>query len=163
MKIEYRYASIEDIENLITIHIEALGFYSKQSWIYALKDEQTVYKYYKEKLSHQLNSDHDYIYIALHNDEIIGYYTVTINRSNPIMEVAHTMVADDIYIKENYRKQGIATKFMNEMNKKAHSENIDRLIAFVATDNIPSNNLVKKFNFQVEGFYYYCNLGESHD
>ena len=51
----------------------------------------------------------------------------------------------------DYARKGIATKIVREAIYEAEKRNIKRLEAEVATENIPSIKLARKFNFKIEG------------
>lgn len=89
----------------------------------------------------------DLCFLALDENEIIGYITAQIGRVRRAMHSAYIVVG----IREKYRNQGIGTEFFKRLNEWAQEKKIVRLELTVLCTNKIALNLYRKNGFEIEG------------
>ena len=94
-----------------------------------------------------IDKDNNQLFIAVYNNEIVGYAYVKIITSSDSPEIYTEASISGIYIKENYRRQGIATKLINEAKKWCINKGVSYLKLNVLEGNRTALNLYKKLGF----------------
>lgn len=89
----------------------------------------------------------DLCFIAMDNNEIVGYIVAQVGAVRRIKHSAYIVVG----IREKYRNKGIGTEFFNKLNQWAEEKKIVRLELTVVCNNEIALNLYKKKGFEIEG------------
>ena len=89
----------------------------------------------------------DLCFLALDENEIIGYITAQIGRVRREKHSAYIVVG----IREKYRSQGIGTEFFKRLNEWAQEKKLVRLELTVLCTNKIALNLYRKNGFEIEG------------
>lgn len=108
-------------------------------------DNLTDYKI-KDYYKNQLNNPNKVIFGAFDKD-LIGYIyikKITMPNGPDKNDVA---LIDGLYVEEEYRNQGIATKLINEANNWCKEKNIKYLDIHVIDNNIIAKKLYQKLGF----------------
>ena len=87
------------------------------------------------------------LFIAVCNNEIVGYVYVKIITSSDSPEIYTEASISGTYVKENFRRQGIATKLINEAKKWCVNKGVSYLKLNVLEGNSTALNLYKKLGF----------------
>jgi GNAT superfamily N-acetyltransferase len=88
------------------------------------------------------------VYVALHNEVVVGYATIYIERfAMPMYNSDPLCVIGDMMIKEQYRKQGIGELFIEEAKKIAKEFSVKKLML-----NVFAKNQIAYGYFQQYGF-----------
>ena len=126
----FRKAELKDakeLDNLLTLLIEDEKNYDDK--VKPIK----VKKYY----CNYINDPTKYLYLCEDNKKIVGYiYTISIGGALKI---------DALFVKEDYRKKGIATKLINEIINYAKTNNIKYITINVLENNIKAKELYSKY------------------
>lgn len=126
--IKYRYASLKDFDEVQKIENEC--------FIEPYSTEDLHYEFEKNPVNK--------IIVAEDNGKVVGFidYLITFN-SSTIMQVAVT---------KSYRRYGIATQFLSEM-EKSFPKNIDDLVETITLEvresNEPAKNLYLKNGYKI--------------
>ena len=76
-------------------------------------------------------------------NEIVGYITYSKNWNN--------LHIDDLYVKDEYRKQGIASGLISDVYREATAQNYEYIHTDCDVDNIEVNALNIKMGFELVG------------
>ena len=93
-----------------------------------------------------INDNTKFLYLAEDNNEITGYIYGYFNKD----DTSDNKIAylDALFIKDEYRHQGIANKLIKEFKKWAKANNCPTMEVNVCSNNIKAKNLYLKNNFQ---------------
>ena len=104
-------------------------------------DPTFVVKNYFENL---YMKDNNLLLIAVENNNISGYIFVREIKEEGFKNV---MLIDGLYVNEEYRNQGIASKLIEESLKWIKEQGSEAVKIKVMSDNIKAVNLYQKFGF----------------
>lgn len=136
-----KVSSIEEAkecDKLLTLLIQDEKKYNENT-----KDDYIVDNWYPNLI----DKDNNQLFIAVYNNEIVGYAYVKIITSSDSPEIYTEASISGIYVKENYRRQGIATKLINEAKKWCINKGVSYLKLNVLEGNRIALNLYKKLGF----------------
>ena len=89
------------------------------------------------------------IFIALHNEEVVGYVTIEVLRFSMLMYNFDSFcVIGDIMVAEPYRNQGIGKMLLNEAKKNGKEQNVKKLKVNVFGKNKSSYEYFKNLGFE---------------
>ena len=95
----------------------------------------------------EMLTDRNLLLIAEENNEIVGFISVERGIPRRIKHVGYIVVG----IRKDFRKQGIGTRFFEELEIWARQNNITRLELTVMCNNVVAKKLYEKMGFQIEG------------
>ncbi len=72
--------------------------------------------------------------------------------------IGKSMYMDDLYVKMNYRDQGLGTKLINKVIQKAKADKCNKLKWQVSEWNKPAINFYKKLGANVDSIESNCDL-----
>jgi len=136
-----KVSSIEEAkecDKLLTLLIQDEKNYNENT-----KDNYKVDNWYPNLI----NKNNNQLFIAVNDNEIVGYIYVKILTSNDSPEIYYEASISGIYVKESFRKQGIGTKLINEAKKWCINKGVTYLKLNVLEGNIAALNLYKKLGF----------------
>ena len=128
----------KECDKLLTLLIQDEKKYNENT-----KDDYIVDNWYPNLI----DKDNSQLFIAVYNNEIVGYAYVKIITSSDSPEIYTEASISGIYVKENYRRQGIATKLINEAKKWCINKGVSYLKLNVLEGNRTALNLYKKLGF----------------
>ena len=128
----------KECDKLLTLLIQDEKKYNENT-----KDDYIVDNWYPNLI----DKDNNQLFIAVYNNEIVGYAYVKIITSSDSPEIYTEASISGIYVKENYRRQGIATKLINEAKKWCINKGVSYLKLNVLEGNRIALNLYKKLGF----------------
>ena len=128
----------KECDKLLTLLIQDEKKYNENT-----KDDYIVDNWYPNLI----DKDNNQLFIAVYNNEIVGYAYVKIITSSDSPEIYTEASISGIYVKENFRKQGIGTKLINEAKKWCINKGVSYLKLNVLEGNRIALNLYKKLGF----------------
>lgn len=143
MDIEIKKANttyLKDIQNLNNqlFELEYNNFDPalKVGWTF----EEKGTNYFKDMLENEI------VYIALDNDNVIGYLAGSINIQGSYVTKSLAEV-DNMFVLEDYRKYGIGTKLINKFKEYCLQNKIEELKVTASAKNANAINFYKKNGF----------------
>ena len=142
---DYKFATLEDIEVLTSSRVEVLRAANKLSDSVDMSQvEKESFEYYKKALA---DGSHVAI-LVMDGDVVVGaggisYYTVMPTFHNPTGKKAYVM---NMYTRPDYRRQGIAMETLDLLIKDAKEKGIQE-ITLEATDM--GKPLYEKYGFTI--------------
>ena len=136
-----KVSSIEEAkecDKLLTMLIQDEKKYNENT-----KDDYIVDNWY----SSFIDKDDSQLFIAVDDNEIVGYIYVKIITTSDSSDISTEASISGIYVKENYRRQGIGTKLINEAKKWCINKGVTYLKLNVLEGNRIALNLYKKLGF----------------
>lgn len=100
--------------------------------------------YYKKAFA---NPETSFIFIAEVDGKFAGFQRSDIQEIPNFFKYNKILYLDDIYVLPEFREQGIATKLIQESEKKAKELGIKRLQARVYSFNKPTQKLLSKLDY----------------
>lgn len=134
MAFEFRYATIEDVEQIAAIEEASMANpWKAPSYIEAI------------------NSDHAFILVAMDADKVAGFSVFYL--TPPEAELP------DIVVEKSYRGQGLGKQLLEYAATELTSKNIDTIFLEVRESNAPARALYTKMGFEEIGTrkYFYSN------
>lgn len=126
MAFEFRYASLEDIDDILAIEVEAMS----TPWTYSS---------YKEAI----DSDHAFIVVATEENTIAAFavFYLTV----PEAELP------DIVVERGHRGQGLGRLLMDYSLSQLKSKGVDTLFLEVRESNVAARSLYTRVGFEEIG------------
>ena len=128
----------KECDKLLTLLIQDEKKYNENT-----KDDYIVDNWYPNLI----DKDNNQLFIAVYNNEIVGYAYVRIITTSDSSDIYIAASISGIYVKESFRKQGIATKLINEAKKWCINKGVSYLKLNVLEGNRIALNLYKKLGF----------------
>lgn len=107
--------------------------------------ESRITKYLKDCFN---KSGKSYLLIAEEGKEIAGFLKIDITKIESFYIQTKVLFLDDIFVKDKYRKQGIAKKLILEAEEIAKKKKIKWLKCKIYEFNKPAQEMVKSRNFK---------------
>ena len=136
----------DDADCYRNIRLEAL--YNNPDFFVTMYDEEAVKTIdkFRERIPEGKN---DFILGCYQHKDLIAI--VAFDRESRI-KVRHKAYIRSMYVKPEYRQQGIAKLLLNELIAEARAiEEIEILLLDVITNNFPAKQLYLSFGFQIYG------------
>ena len=134
MAFDFRYATLEDVEQIAAVEAESMPNPLKaSSYIEAVE------------------SDHAFVLVAMDGDKVAGFAVFYL--TPPEAELP------DIVVDKSYRGQGLGKDLLSFAAAELTSKNIDTLFLEVRESNAPARGLYTKMGFEKIGKrkYFYSN------
>lgn len=119
-----------------------------------VKETYKVNYYYTELF----NKDYNVLICAKHNDNIVGFIYGFIKYEKGDLVKANVGFIDAVYVKNEFRKQGIASQLINEFYKWCNSKDVKYVEVSSYIKNDGACNLYKKFGFEITSYYMRKNI-----
>ena len=136
-----KVSSIEEAkecDKLLTLLIEDEKKYNENT-----KDNYKVDNWYPNLI----DKDDSQLFIAVDDNETVGYAYVRIITTSDSSDIYIEASISGIYVKESFRKQGIATKLINEAKNWCINKGVSYIKLNVLEGNFAALNLYKKLGF----------------
>lgn len=114
-----------------------------------VKETYVVNNYYTE----MFNRDYNVLICVKHNDIIIGFIYGFIKYEKGDLVKENVGFIDAVYVKNEYRKQGIASGLVEEFYKWCKSKDVKYVEVSSYIKNEGACNLYKKFGFETTSYY----------
>ena len=135
-----------DAEDYRQIRIEAL-YNNPDSFgtMYQEEAAETI-EYFRNKIPIDSNN---FILGCYNDNKIIG---IVVFHQESRIKTKHKAYIRSMYVKEEYRRQGIGELLLNELIEKAKAiDGIEILLLDIVTNNIPAKRLYLSFGFKTYG------------
>lgn len=140
-----RKANLNDIEQVTKYGIALLEQHSHfDPYFTPTKTADKVYRNFLEK---SLSADDRFLLVAEKNGKLIGYTAAEIQARSPIFQITKNGYINDVFVEPEYRKLGIARKFLTELKGWFQSKDIDYVELSVLTKNEIGKKAWAKFGF----------------
>ncbi len=143
---EIRKAERDDFDELLKLKLEAKE--QEKKFNPKLKTSNDVLRHYKRYLTRDLNSEWRKILIATKGNQIIGMILGKIFRSMYINGHERIGYMTNLYVKEEYRKNGVAMKLINSLFNWFKSKDCKELTLEVYEKNNKAKQLFTKLGFE---------------
>lgn len=143
IKMNIRYASLDDLDQIVDIYNQAIVAGQKTADTTAFSVEQRV-EWYE---AHQKEAFP--ILVATENDQIVGYLTISpYRKGRPALSKTAEV---SYYIHFDYHKKGVGSGLLEHAIHLCPGLHLDTLIAILIGNNEGSIRLLKKHGFEEWG------------
>lgn len=143
---EIRKAKPQDIEQLTKFGLILLKQHSDLDPYFAPTD--AVDKVYRKFLEGCLYSEDGLVLVAENNGELVGYAAGEIQARSPIFMIDKNGYINDVFVLKEFRKHGIAKKFLIELKEWFESKGIEYVELSVHAANEIGKKTWTKFGFE---------------
>lgn len=141
---EIRNAVTTDIPELIELLKYNVEFHTKFSnYSYSLADVDNTY--FREEFEKYLNSSSEKLIVAVEKGKLIGSILGILRES----EGCNEGIISQLFVYENYRKRGIATKLFEKLQKWFDDKKVKLLSVDIVAGNEGALDFYKKLGFEV--------------
>ena len=143
---EIKEATTKQIPQIIEQWKELMDFHSKLDLFFTRRKEgHTNFKKYLIKC---IESDDAIVYIAVENEEILGYILAKIQEYPPVLETENYVEITDLYVKSSHRRQKIGKKLVRKVINYFKKKGPFRIEMKVASKNTEGINFWKHQGFE---------------
>ena len=142
---EIRKANQQDIEQITNYGLILLKQHSDlDPYFTPIKSVDKVYRKFLESC---LNSDYKLLLVAERDGKLMGYAVGEIQSRSQIFQITENGYINDVFVEEEYRKQGIANRFLKELKEWFKSKNIKYVELTVHAKNSIGKKTWARFGF----------------
>lgn len=105
-----------------------------------------------EHKKEKIESEDGHIFIARKEDELAGYISLTVKESAPVFSRDDKLKISELFIKEEYRRNGYASQLIEEADKIFNQNNFSTIELEVNKKNESARELYEENGFEVERF-----------
>ena len=135
MKVEFRIASLEDVDGIINLCNDIFG-------------EHTNFEYAKQKYVEFLDDSNQIYVVGVLDGEIVAHAKVTIIPT--IYEDMSTFaILNHVCVREDLRREHIGTKLLDECFKIAKHHNCKCVELWSKNFRVAAHGLYKKYGFEI--------------
>ncbi len=109
-------------------------------------DIQETIEHKREKLG----SGDTYFYIAEESDQKAGFISASLKDSIPVFSRGTKLKLNEIFVKKDFRRKGIASTLMNEIEEVANREDCETIELDVNVANQSAQELYRERGFDTE-------------
>ncbi len=143
-KISYRRLKVEDVECYKNIRLELLK-QNPESFGSCFEEENG---FSEQMWINRLSKKNVYTIGAFINNEIVG---IAVNVLNPRKKMKHVATLNSMYVREAYRKLGIAQSLIKQVINFSKSNEVEIINLSVSSNNGNAIELYKKLGFRIYG------------
>ena len=143
---EIRKAKLQDIEQITKYGLILLKQHSDLDPYFT--PIESVDKVYQKFLEGCLHSEDKLLLVAEDNGKLMGYAAGEIHTRSPIFKHSENGYINDVFVEEEFRKLGIASKFLTELKDWFKSKNIKHVELSVLANNEVAKKTWAKFGFE---------------
>lgn len=142
---EISLACKEQIENLSVLFDQYRVFYKQSSNL----------EFARKFLEDRFQNNDSVIFTASNNGEIVGFTQLYPSFSSVSMK--RIWILNDLFVKEGYRRRGIAQLLIGAVKKYGHKTGALRVVLATQISNIPAQTLYESSGYaKEEEFYHYA-------
>lgn len=142
---EISLACKEQIENLSVLFDQYRAFYNQSSNLEAAK----------KFLEARFHNNDSVIFTAIDNGQIVGFTQLYPSFSSVSMK--RIWILNDLFVKEGYRRRGIAQLLISAVKKYGQKTDALRIVLATQISNIPAQKLYESCEYaKDEEFYHYA-------
>ncbi|MEO8209706.1 MAG: GNAT family N-acetyltransferase, partial [bacterium] len=108
----------------------------------------------KKFLSERINNNESVIFIAMDEEKNKGMGFVQLYPSFSSVSMKRIWILNDLFVHENYRKQGVAEALINESKTYSLKTNSKGIILETHSTNMNAQRLYDKIGFKKDEEYY---------
>lgn len=108
---EYRVASVEDIDGIMSLWDESRFYHEQLDSRLAMVDNAQIEA--RDYYNKQLTSEDAVFYVASENGVPIGYICAQIQKAPPVHKVQRFGFIDGLFVRSDYRRTGVGTGLVN--------------------------------------------------
>lgn len=143
---EIREAKPEDLDQLTQYGIDLLMQHAEfDSYFTPIEKVDKIYRIFLEGC---LSSDNKLLLVAEKEGQLAGYAAGEIQTRSPVFKVAQSGYINDVFVKQEFRKLGIATKFLKNLKQWFQANHIEHVELSVLTKNEIGIKTWRKFGFE---------------
>ena len=144
---EISLACKEQIENLSVLFDQYCIFYKQPSNL----------EFARKFLEDRFQNNDSVIFTAINNGQIVGFTQLYPSFSSVSMK--RIWILNDLFVKEAYRRRGVAKLLMNAAKKYGHKTGALRIVLATQMSNIAAQKLYESCGYaKDEQFYHYALL-----
>jgi ribosomal protein S18 acetylase RimI-like enzyme len=145
-------------------HAAAIATIGKKSFRKAFKNtfnsreelhEYLEYTYDPVKLARSLRKAGNVYFVALINNEPVGFAKIKLSSLNEHIETVSQMELQKIYVLPAYHGLGVGTALLNEVKRVAHDQHVDYLWLDVVMTNEKGIHFYERNGFGRMGRYFF--------
>lgn len=150
--VKIRYAGLKDVPVIVDLwkefmtHDKNLPRTKKMKIYIKLKPNASVI--FTKSVRSFINSKNSAIFLAEHENSIVGYCLIRIQKNNPIYKIKRIGFIDDIYVKTGLRKKGIGTLFLRNAYAWFKKNDVKHLALYVDINNKIARHAYIKRGFE---------------
>lgn len=141
-----RKAKIEDIEQIAKLQKEYMQYHAAKDPYFEFKTN--ISKVWKDYAKQTIKDPTQLIVIAEEDERIVAYMTARIVKKAPIYKIDQVGQIGDAYVSLSYRKRGIFTQLLEEINKWFRSKKLKYIEHPVSANNPLGLQIWKKKGFE---------------
>ncbi|HLS29833.1 MAG TPA: GNAT family N-acetyltransferase [Flavobacteriaceae bacterium] len=143
---EIRKAKPEDLDQLTQYGMNLLKQHSEfDTYFTPIEKADEIYRMFLEGC---LNSENKVLLVAEKEGQLFGYAAGEIQTRSPVFKVAQNGYINDVFVEEEFRKLGIARKFLKTLKKWFESRHIEHIELSVLAKNEIGIKTWQKFGFE---------------
>lgn len=141
-----RKAKPEDLNQLTQYGLNLLNQHSElDPYFTPTENADKIYRIFLEGC---LDSENKVLLVAEKDEQIIGYAAGEIQTRSPVFKVAQHGYINDVFVEEEFRKLGIAKKFLKTLKKWFKSRHIEHVELSVLAKNEIGIKTWARFGFE---------------
>ena len=143
---EIRKAKLQDIEQITKYGLILLKQHSDlDPYFTPIESVDKVYRFFLEGC---LNSEDKLLLVAENKGKLMGYAVAVIQTRSPIFKIVENGYINDVYVEDEFRKLGIAGKFLIEIKTWFETKDIKYVKLSVLANNEVAKKTWAKFGFE---------------
>ncbi len=147
MNVEIRKAKEKDYKTVFSLDEKFVLYHSRFKVWKLFEPSDKVRKVWKKLFMGFIKKRNKLALIAEEDNKIIGFLLGKINKRRGF-KIEKTAHIEKIFVDENYRNKGVATKLKNEFIKWAKKKGAKALTLYVAVENKKALKLYKSWNLK---------------
>ncbi|HZJ74608.1 MAG TPA: GNAT family N-acetyltransferase [Perlabentimonas sp.] len=140
-----RKGKLNDIDQVTKYGINMLKLHAELDPYFTPVEDADIM--YRKFLKSCLSSEDRLLLVAEDKNRVVGYAAAEIQARSPIFKVSKNGYINDVFVEEEYRKLGIATKFLSELNEWFKSRSIEHIELSVISKNAVGKKAWARFGF----------------
>ena len=153
-EIKFRKALPEDISSVQKLFVELVKYEKEKFGIETANSSWFLGREGKKAFNNL--AENGFLWVAVCKGEIVGYASGKVSKNLSALFPKATL--KNIYIKEDYRKYGIGSKFLEVFKEFCKENDCFYINVTFKEENIEAENFYKKHNFGINSKTYSCKL-----
>ncbi|MFB6292427.1 MAG: GNAT family N-acetyltransferase [Candidatus Nanohaloarchaea archaeon] len=115
-----------------------------------LGDRRAIREASLEHKREKIQEDDTQVLLAREEDEPAGYVIVSVEERPPIFEIDRKAAVSEIFVKEDFRREGVATRLMDAAEEFGEEKDCAFLQLEVDVGNVPAQKFYQEHGFEVQ-------------
>lgn len=95
-----------------------------------------------------IRSENSYMFVAEEGEEMIGFISAKIEESIPIFARGDKLKIDEMYVRPEFRREGVASELMDRVEETAEDKDVETLELSVDVENDSAQELYRNHGFE---------------